>query len=76
MFICAKSWAKIYTIGMAAAFMQMFDKYYNGLFFSCVCCKALFIWAQKKAADLPPRVPSGTRTLDPLIKSQLLYQLS
>lgn len=35
---------------MAAAFMQMFDKYYNGLFFSCVCCKALFIWAQKKAA--------------------------
>ena len=76
MFICAKSWAKLQTIGLAAAFVQMFNKYYNGLFFSLVCCNVLFIRAQKKAAVLPPRVPSGARTLDPLIKSQLLYQLS
>lgn len=76
MFICAKSWAKIYTIGMAAAFMQMFDKYYNRLFFSCVCYNVLFIRTKKKRPFGRFCVPSGTRTLDPLIKSQLLYQLS
>ena len=31
---------------------------------------------QKRDADASLGVPPGTRTLDPLIKSQLLYQLS
>ena len=31
---------------------------------------------KKRDADASLGVPPGTRTLDPLIKSQLLYQLS
>ena len=40
--------------------------------------KYLFVSITKKGKpfDFPSCTPSGARTLDPLIKSQLLYQLS
>ena len=39
-------------------------------------CENILEWVQKKVLNAPSCVPREARTLDPLIKSQLLYQLS
>ena len=51
-------------------------KYIKAKVISLLRHKPLISWHKKSGVFCRFCVPSGTRTLDPLIKSQLLYQLS